>query len=63
MTDGETDREQLERLEREINELLVEEARLRAEIRCLEYLELVVACEEATEDLEPMYPETTPELN
>jgi len=59
----EQEQERLEEIESEIRELLIEERRKRVELRCLEYVEFRIACEESIEDQSVMYPETDPLRN
>lgn len=54
---------EMEEHERRLRELWIEQQREGAEIRCLEYIECRVACEEIAEEQPTMYPGASPLLN
>lgn len=56
-------KQEIEETERRFRELRIQEHRAEVEIRCLEYIEFRIACEEAVEDKPTMYPEADPLLN
>ena len=59
----EQEQAKLEELEKEYRELLIEQRRKQVELRCLEYVEFQIACEESVEDKPVFYPETDPLRN